>query len=127
MPTPSVTRMSDRRRFLKLVGMAGLSSTLAGPALALAQSSSSGKAKLKTKSKPAVKPKPASPPAAEPPEISEDARALAGVIKRRYGAHLTDAQLEDIAKELTWRLRSGESLRKLQLTNGDEPDFIFKA
>ena len=52
---------------------------------------------------------------------------MAEVVKMRYGDHLSDEQLEEIAKELTWRMRAGETLRKLELANGDEPDFIFKA
>ena len=110
-----------------IVGLAGVSSALAAPALALAQSGAgsqkkAGKAPAAEKQKPA-----AQPPAETPPEISEEGRKMAEVVKMRYGDHLSDEQLEEIAKELTWRMRAGETLRKLELANGDEPDFIFKA
>lgn len=129
MSVDRVCRATDRRRFLKLVGMAGLTSTLAGPAIALAQSR--GEKAPKPASKPAKAKskaaKSAPPSTDEPPKISDDARSLTDVIRRRYGAHLTEGQLERIAEELTWRLRGGEALRKSKLVNADEPDVTFFA
>lgn len=117
--------LPDRRRFLKVVGLAGLSSTLATP-LALAQSGSSPAPKKPEK--PAAKPQPpATPPSDAPPEISDEGRALAEVVRQRYGQHLSAEQMTEIEKELTWRMRAGATLRKLGLANGDEPDFTFKA
>lgn len=110
---------ASRRRFLKVVGLAGISSAVAAPMLLAAESKPS-----------AAKPKaaPAPPPAPDaPPEISAEGRALAQVVKERYGAHLTAAQLTEIEKELTWRMRGGAALRKLALANHDEPDFTFEA
>jgi len=115
----------DRRRFLKVVGLAGLSSTLAAP-LAFAQSGSS--ASTKKPAKPAAKPQPpAAPPSDTPPEISDEGRALAALVRERYGQHLSAEQMTEIEKELTWRMRAGEALRKLGFANGEEPDFTFKA
>lgn len=117
--------LPDRRRFLKVVGLAGLTSTLAAP-LAFAQSGSSSGAKQSAK--PAAKPQPpAAPPADAPPEISDEGRALAAVVRERYGRHLTPEQMTEIEKELTWRMRAGATLRGLGFANGEEPDFIFKA
>ncbi|HEY2955281.1 MAG TPA: hypothetical protein VGK89_08540 [Candidatus Eisenbacteria bacterium] len=111
-----------RRRFLKRVGLAGLAS-LSAPALALPASDS---AAPKRGVRP--KPMPAAPPAAEkPPEISEDARALAAILKRRYGQHLTGEQLEAVTKEIQGRLDGGKALRAARLANGDEPDATFRA
>ncbi|MGH7729947.1 MAG: hypothetical protein ACRENJ_01705, partial [Candidatus Eiseniibacteriota bacterium] len=64
------------------------------------------------------------PPAA-PAEISEDARSLADIVRRRYGKHLTSDQLEAITRELDGRLQGGKRLRDSKLLNGDEPDFTF--
>jgi hypothetical protein len=116
-PTPT-----DRREFLKLLGVAGIGSTLATSAVALAQTS-----KTETKEDAKPKPQPVAPAQGEQPETSPDARTLLEVVKRRYGSHLTDEQLAEILEELNGRMRSGEALRKLALTNGDEPDVIFSA
>lgn len=114
-----------RRRFLKVVGLAGLSSTLVAP-LALAQSGDPSGAKKPAKPQAAPVPPPA-PPAAEPPEISDEGRALAAVVRQRYGQHLSAEQMTEIEKELTWRMRAGTALRQFKLGNGEEPDFTFKA
>ena len=99
-----------RRRFIALMGLAGFTSALRVPA-ALAQAAA-----------------PAPPPAAPaetPP--SEDALALAGIVKRRYGQHLSDDDLKAVTEELEFRLQSGQRLRGAALTNGDEPDATFHA
>jgi hypothetical protein len=115
-----------RRRFLASLGLAGLAS-LSAPALVLAQSKGASGA-------PAAVPEPARPAAAlpdsaaaKPPAISEDARTLAAVLKRRYGQHLTPEQLEAVTREIENRLQGGRALRAAKLANGDEPDFTFHA
>src|SRR5438876_171012 len=65
--------------------------------------------------------------APKPPEISDDARALAEIVKRRYGQHLTAEQLESVTKEIENRLQGGKALRAAKLANSDEPDFVFRA
>lgn len=112
---------SGRRRFLKTLGIAGLSSALAPSALAFAQAGSSAA--------PGARPDSSAAPAGESaaPEISEDARALAEVVRRRYGQHLTPEQLEAVARELNGRLAGGRRLREMPLANSDEPDFTFHA
>ena len=123
---------ADRRRFLKLAGLAGLTS-LGAPALAAAQSKlpptgypSLPGAPAVPAEAPATSPVPPKPLDAEkPPEISDDARALASVIRRRYGQHLTPEQLETVTKESDGRIQGGQKLRDRKLANGDEPDFIF--
>jgi hypothetical protein len=115
---------ADRRRFLQSLGSAGLASLVA-PALAAAQAKTppSGGATL-----PRAEPKAEAPPAPpKPPEISDDARALAEVLKRRYGQHLTPEQLEAVTREIENRLQGGKTLRAAKLANGDEPDFTFHA
>ncbi len=125
-----MTRSSrtSRRRFLMLVGAAGLSTSLLAPSAALAHSAG------RKVQKPPLKPEPATPaksdgpaPPAPPSEFAEDARAMAAVIARRYGAHLDPGQIEQITKELDGRMQAGKALRAAKLANHDEPDFAFHA
>jgi len=114
----------DRRGFLRLVGL-GLTSSLAVPAAAVAQSAAGGAAKADSSSS-SAKPAPAAPAAPSgPPEISEDARSLAEILRRRYGKHLTPDQLEAVTRELDQRVQGGRRLKDQKLANGDEPDFTF--
>ena len=108
-----------RRRFLQLAGL-GISTALGGSAFA------------QTSTPPAAapeKPAPAAPAAAStgPPPISEDARDLAEVIRRRYGQHLTPDQLEVVTRQLDGGVQSGRRLKDAKLANSDEPDFTFHA
>ncbi len=110
-----------RRRFLQLAGL-GLSTAFGGSALA--QTSPT------TASTPPAAP-PATPPVAAategPPPVSEDARSLAEIVRRRYGKHLTPDQLEAVTRELDGRVQAGRRLKDLKLVNSDEPDFTFHA
>ena len=117
----------DRRRFLKLLGLAGLTSAVNSTMLAWSEARPAAAA-----ARPSTPP---APPAVEadstagekPPEISDDARALAGILKRRHGKHLDAGQLEAVARDLDYQLRSGKRLREFRLENHEEPDFIFRA
>ena len=122
MPSPPQPPVTDRRRFLVTIGMAGFSSALAPAALALAQSAipARGGASAKPDSTAA----PAAP--AGPTEISEDARSLGEIVRRRYGKHLTPEQLEAVTREMDGRVQGGKRLRESKLANGDEPDFTFR-
>jgi hypothetical protein len=122
----------DRRRFLQIVGL-GVSSSLSLPVVALAQTggASPRPSKPDPASPAASTPPAAAPPAgaapAAPPEISEDARSLAEIVRRRYGKHLTPEQLEAVTRDLDGRVQGGKRLRESKLANGDEPDFTFHA
>ena len=120
LPQPPFT---DRRRFLVTIGLAGLSSALVPTALSMAQAPTPapGSAPAKPDSTAA----PAAP--AGPAEISEDARSLAEIVRRRYGKHLTPEQLEAVTRELDGRIQGGKRLRESKLANGEEPDFTFHA
>jgi len=96
---------SGRREFLKLVGLAGLSSTLGAPARVFAQAAKS----------------------AAVPAASDNALALAMIVRRRYGQHLNADQMKAITDELDNRIQAGQRLRAVKLANGDEPDFTFHA
>ena len=122
MPRSQQPPVPDRRRFLKTVGLAGLSSALAPTVLALAQSANPPVGAVPTKPDSTAAPAPASPP-----DISEDARSLAEIVRRRYGKHLTPEQLEAVTRSLDGGVQGGKRLRESKLTNGDEPDFTFHA
>jgi hypothetical protein len=66
-----------------------------------------------------------SPPTPEPP--SQEAQALAGIVKLRYGSRLDDAAMQDITRSLDGSLKTVAALRKLPLENSDEPAFLFHA
>jgi hypothetical protein len=113
---------SDRRRFLKTVGLAGVSSALVAPALSGAQVPAPG-----APASPAAPAAADTAAAAAAPAIGADARALAGIIERRYGRHLAREQLESIARDFDGDLKALERMRQVELANGDEPDFTFRA
>ena len=126
----SKSPLHGRRRFLKLVGLAGLTTAVNSTMLTWAQTR-----QTKPGGPPAYPPGVSTPTkavtdtskAAAPPAISEDARALAGVIERRYGRHLNAKQLEAVTREIEDRLQGGKRLREARLANHDEPDFTFRA
>ena len=117
------TLSSDRRRFLKLVGFAGLSSAVGASMSAWAQTRSPAPGK----SDAAAPPDSTAAAQAQKPEISEDAKALTGILERRYGKFIDPKQLEKLPEEVENRLQAGKRLRDSKLANGDEPDFVFRA
>ena len=108
-----------RRRFVQLMGWAGAAAAAhGGPALSAAAQ----------KSKVANRPVPTPPPSPSPgSEISDEARALAEVVKRRYGANVSPQDLETITKDLDGDVKAIQRLREVKLANADEPDMTFKA
>jgi hypothetical protein len=111
-----------RRQFLRIAGLAGVLSALRVSGFAsLAAAQSAG---AKRADSTAVTPSP-SPAANQPP--SEDARALAAVLGRRYPNAIGAAELEIIARDIEGDLRNGQRLREARLANADEPDFTFRA
>jgi hypothetical protein len=107
-----------RRRFLRDATLAGLAAA-AAPAAAFAQAAG--------RRRPAAKPEPPAPPPAEASEVSADARAIAGVIERRHGGHLTSEQLAAVTEDVERNLQLGKRLRETKLRNADEPDVAFRA
>ena len=55
------------------------------------------------------------------------AKALAGAIRAQYGARLSAKDLATITEQIQSGLERVDRLRKVPLSNGDEPDFIFNA
>jgi hypothetical protein len=64
------------------------------------------------------------PPATKPSAL---ARALAGVIRTQYGSRLSAKDLDIITRQIRSGLERLDQLRKIDLTNSDEPDFVFAA
>ena len=60
-------------------------------------------------------------------EPSALARALAEAIRVQYGARLQAGDLDTITKQIQASLERAEQVRKVDLANGDEPDFVFSA
>ncbi len=108
-------RRTGRREFLVTVGLAGVSSALAPAAASLAQAP------------PTAPPAKADTAAAQAGEPSADARALADIVQRRYGEHLTPQQLDAVRADFDDTLKATKRLREVKLQNADEPDFTFKA
>ena len=114
--------ISGRRRFLATLGLAGLSTTL--PAM-LARAQSTGGTPAPGAAPPAGAPAMADSTAKKEPP-SEDAKALAGIIHRRY-QHLDQAQIQKITEDFDDDLKALPRLHAFHLANGDEPDFTFRA
>ena len=111
----------NRREALRTLGL-GAAGVLAGPALL------AGEARAQT----AAPPKKAEPSAAPAPESetkepSAEAKRLGEIAKERYGQHLNEDQLRELVEDLDGGLQGAARLRKLGLSNADEPDFIFRA
>jgi hypothetical protein len=53
------------------------------------------------------------------------AKALAGVIRAQYGDRLCEADFGVITHQIQSALERAAKVRKVPLSNGDEPDFVF--
>jgi len=117
-----------RRRFVLWLGGAGLLpfASSVGSLLGLSLGLSDAGAQSG-----AASTRPATPPAALPApdatKISEEARALHGVIMARYGKDLDDAQAQGLLEAIDGGVSSGQALRKAKLANAVEPATAFAA
>ncbi len=105
----------SRRLFAKSLALAAAAPALSGAATALGQTA------------PAPSPAPSPTPVPTPEAPSSAAEALTEVVRIRWGRHLSGEQLSEIAKALDGRLRGAEAMKKVPLTNADEPDIVFFA
>ena len=55
------------------------------------------------------------------------AEALAGAIRAQYGDRLSEADLAVVTRQIEASLERAAKVRKVPLSNGDEPDFVFSA
>jgi hypothetical protein len=95
----------SRRDFAEAIALVGLAPLLGAP--------------------PGVLRLPALGPAAAVEDAASLAKALAGAIRAQYGARLSDADLGVITRQIEAVLERAAKVRKVPLTNGDEPDFVF--
>lgn len=114
--------LPERRRFLRLLAFAGMSSVVG---VAMAQTPGKPDKPAATTAPPAAAPRDST--AAAPPAPSDEALALTAIVKQRYGAHLDEAQLAKVTEELEQRVQAGRRLRGVKLGNHEEPDFTFRA
>lgn len=105
----------SRRGFARSLALAAAAPALAGAGLALGQTAA------------APSPAPAPTPVPTPEAPSSIAEALTDVARIRWGRHLSGEQLGEIAKSLDGRLKGAEAMKKVALTNADEPDVVFFA
>lgn len=72
---------------------------------------------------------PTSPaPVASPSPADADpalADAMTQLVRRRYGAHLTDEQIALVREDIVSGLRASDRLRAILLPNATEPDVVF--
>jgi hypothetical protein len=57
----------------------------------------------------------------------EAADALIELVKARHGKHLTEEQLKAMRPSIARAQAAAARLRKVKLSNGDEPAFLFQA
>ena len=115
-----MTRPGDRplgrRSFVFWSGAAALASLTGGIGALLGFSARPAGAQGKSS---------AAPAAPEKPEISDEARALHGVLIARYGKELDAAQSRGLLEAVENGVQSGKALRAKKLYNGQEPQGIF--
>jgi len=108
---------TSRRQFAKNVSAALLSAPLAA---SLAQAQVPAKPK-----EPSAPPNPQpSPTPAKPSPVAE---AYADVAHARFGDKVKPEQMEQLGKDIKGIVDASDRLRKVNLKNEDEPDFVFIA
>ena len=60
--------------------------------------------------------------ATDPPSVVQ---SLTDIVRRRYGKHLTEAQIKNVQTAIQGDLVSADALKRVRLENGDEPAFTF--
>ena len=55
------------------------------------------------------------------------AKALARVVRAQYGARVSPADLTAITGQIQSSLDRAAQIRKIDIANGDEPDFVYSA
>ena len=123
-----------RRRFVLWLGGAGLlplASSL-GSLIGLSLGAADAGAQSGAGAKAPATPPAGTPPAAgamtdKPPEISDEARALHGILIARYGKDLDATQSQGLLEAVEGGVGSGKALRAKKLANSVEPGSPFAA
>ena len=66
-----------------------------------------------------------SPVATETDANAPLADALTGLVRQRYGAHLSEEQMTSVRDDIRSGLRASDRLRAMLLPNSTEPDVVF--
>lgn len=80
---------------------------------------------------PPAPPGPSSPaPTPSPSPADADANAaladaMTQIVRRRYGAHLTEEQIALVREDIVSGVRASDRLRAILLPNATEPDIVF--
>ena len=114
-PTFSSTRRALARSLAKSLALVAATPALTGAGLALGQAT------------PAATLSPTPTPVPTPEAPSSAAEALTEIVRIRWGKNLSGDQLGEIAKTVDGRLKGAEAMKKVKLTNADEPDIVFFA
>lgn len=115
-----------RRRFVQLMGWASMATFAhGGPALAQAATRARNAGKPE-KPRPVTLPAPVDTTAAAKGP-SEEAKALAEVLRQRYPDRLTAEELKSVTNDFDGDLAGIKALRGVKLANADEPDVTFHA
>ena len=105
----------NRREFAESVALAALAPLLGVPVAGLRLETALGGSMLAD----------AAPAGSDEPGAL--ARALAEAIRVQYGSRLQAGDLDTITRQIQASLERAEQIRKVELANGDEPDFVFSA
>jgi len=78
---------------------------------------------------PKVDPKaePKAEPKKEPEKLPDATTAMVVILKARFGAVMTDEIARKIAPGIARRFGPNDGLKRVPLTNADEPSFVFRA
>ena len=55
------------------------------------------------------------------------AEALTAAARARFGKHLSETQAKSVRTSIMRGLQAAEAMKRVQLQNSDEPDFVFFA
>ena len=116
-PTLSLSRRGLAKGLARSLALAAAAPAIAGAGIAFGQ----------TATAPSPAPSPTPTPVPTPAAPTSVAEALTEGVRIRWGKHLSGEQLGEIAKTTDGRLRGAEAMKKVALTNADEPDTIFAA
>ena len=56
---------------------------------------------------------------------SSETELLFSLVRQRYGARLTPAELEEVRRDVEGIVQAAEALRAIELGNSDEPYALF--
>src|ERR1700757_3326213 len=59
--------------------------------------------------------------------LSVTSQATFEIVRARYGKHLSEEQLKRLRQKVRTEQVNAERLRRVRLSNGDEPGFLFQA